>query len=69
MADEKDELKDEKITLQSLHYDKELADKLDKFNEILNTEPIVKWMKEHPSATTKDDSGKTVKARYYPIPS
>lgn len=43
-------MSNEIVTLQGLHYNQELADKLDKLKDKLNANPPDKWMKVNPYA-------------------
>lgn len=54
-------------TMEELYHDPEIAFKNDQLNLLLNQEPPAKWLKEHPTAKTKDDQGNSVPAKYLPI--
>jgi len=54
-------------TLEELSQDTELAFKNDQLNLLLNSEPPVKWLREHPTAKVKNDKNESVPAKYIPI--
>ena len=43
------------------------AFKADEFKRVMYNKPPESWLKPHPMATVKDDTGKTVAAKYLPI--
>jgi hypothetical protein len=53
--------------LADLHKDPNLAFKSDELNYLLNQPPNNLWVKNHPTATVKNDKGENVKAKYIPI--
>lgn len=54
-------------TLQDLMVGTDKADKDNALMVILNQPPVDAWLKPHPTATTKNEKGETVPARYLPI--
>lgn len=53
--------------LVELHATPEVAFKNDQLKLLLNQPVHAKWIRKHPLATTKDEMGKTVPAKYIPI--
>lgn len=57
-------------TIQELYAAKDgmpLLMKESKFYALVNQEPKKEWLKDHPTAKTKDSDGKTVPVKYIPI--
>lgn len=53
--------------LSDLHKSPKDAFKEDQLNALLNQHPNEAWVKQHPTATVKNDKGETVKAKYIPV--
>lgn len=53
--------------IQDLHNDLQEAFKTDQLNLLLNQPVPLKWIKNHPTASTKDDNGNKIPVKYIPI--